>query len=177
MNKVPKLRFAIGASFLALLLLSGYEHVREENDLEGQRLLGPEKLEGAYTLSGSVSPTTLEAATALPDTTMQKQEWLGDAVLDSLHKCQAFTARLRAVRSSFDLALDVATLGLAGAAAITVPARSANLLAALAGISTGTRAAFDTDVYQQNTAPLIVQQINKTYYPQNENLTRFISAD
>jgi hypothetical protein len=92
-----------------------------------------------------------------------KAAWLAQAVLDSRDKCDKFTARLTATKNSVDLGLDILTLGLAGASPITVPSRSANTLAALAGISAGTRAAIDSDIYQQNTAPIIVEKIDQTY--------------
>jgi hypothetical protein len=146
---MPKRLAASTIAILCGLLLSNCKMIRQETDTEAQRLLGPERLDGAY-----MPDLTIDKAISQSGPT--QQAWLGAAVLDSLQKCQAFTARLGVVHGGDDLALDVTTLGLTGAAAVTVPAHVASTLAVLAGISAGTRAAIDADLYQQNTAPVIV---------------------
>lgn len=147
------------------MALGGCVALRPAEDTAARRAIGPEELDGQYAVDGR-TPLTLGAVmTAAGDVTGAVQVgWIAMAKKDSMDKCEAFMARLTSSHDAADLAFDVTTLGLAGASSVTLPARSAQLLAALAGMSAGARAAFDTDVFQQNTAPFIAKQINDGYW-------------
>jgi len=146
--------------FLALVC-AGCGNTPTMADKQARKAIGPEGLDGSYAINKN--DMTLADAIVSKDASIQAA-WLAMAKMDSMAKCDAYTTRLTIARSGTDLTLDIATLALAGASSITLPVRSANTLAALAGISAGTRAAIDEDVYQQNTAPFIAQQINLTYW-------------
>jgi hypothetical protein len=151
----------------AACTLAGCDQWRNLNDSEAQRLVGAEPLGTSYngmTLADVSGPTVTINAKSVPVDDNMRKNWVGAVAADSLYKCQAFAARLAVGENSSDLALDLATLALAGISAITVPAQSAHALAAAAGITAGSRAAIDTDVFAKNTAPFIVQQIDKTYF-------------
>ena len=154
------------AVMLVAGMLAGCAQWRQMSDTDAQRLVGAEPLEQSY-LGASLATISNADADA-------KKNWIGAVAADSLHKCQSFTARLAVGQIGSDLALDLATLTLAGISAVTVPARSAHILAAAAGITAGTRAAIDTDVFARNAAPYIVQQLSKTYFASmNSYLTGF----
>jgi hypothetical protein len=93
----------------------------------------------------------------------EAQQWIGGAAADSYGKCTAFVARMAYGDNLTNAALDITAVGLAGAGAITAPLHSAQVLAALAGIATASRAAINSDIFMQNTAPVIAQKINSTY--------------
>ena len=146
---------------LMVSLLAGCDAYHAVADKEAMRFAGAEALDDSYRAAANVA-----AQTAVEVGSSDAKSWIGAAASDSLRKCQAFIGRVTVGRIVPDLTLDVAALGLAGAATISEPIRVAKTLAALAGISTGTRAAIDTDVFAQNTAPVIVQKIQQTYYGQ-----------
>jgi hypothetical protein len=156
----------------AACMLAGCAPWHQMTDQEAERLVGAEPLDGKYNsmTRDDISGTTVTInGTSTTVTADMRQNWVGAAAVDSLQKCQAFAARLAVGENSSDLALDLATLTLAGISAITLPARSAHALAAAAGITAGSRAAIDADLFAKNAAPIIVQQLNKTYFTSMNN--------
>jgi hypothetical protein len=133
-------------------------------DRKAERAMGAEPLENSYPVcieDAKCPKLTVGEVKTDPGAT----QWIGEAASDSVQKCRVFLARLGYGQNALNLGFDVVSIGLAGAAAITVPVHSAQTLAALAGISTGARAAIDSDIFQQNAAPVITQKINATYMP------------
>ena len=161
---------AMGKSALAaMLLVSGCGALRDRAnwDQEMVRLVGAEPLVGAYALSATSAPVGIEGVDAA-----KEPIWIGLAANDSVRKCQAWVARLAVGQTAVNTMLDITAIGLAGAGAITIPLRSAQTLSALAGITTASKAAINSDVFAQNTAPIIAQQVSKTYWANIQNVIR-----
>jgi len=154
---------------ISALLLGGCTWLRGQSDEITQRAMGAEPLAQQYAVCRSASAnTTTPCTSALVgytdiQNTTEAQQWIGGAAADSYGKCMAFVARMAYGDNLTNAALDITAVGLAGAGAITAPLHSAQVLAALAGVATASRAAINSDIFMQNTAPVIAQKINSTY--------------
>jgi hypothetical protein len=168
------------AALVIASLLGGCSWLRSQADATAERALGAEPLAGQYPVcpasSGGTGTQTgtnvatpclsTETAYTNVQTNAEAQQWIGAAASDSVGKCSAFIARMAYGDNFSNTALDITAIGLAGAGAITVPLHSAQTLAALAGITTATKAAINNDIFMQNAAPVIAQKINATYMPE-----------
>jgi hypothetical protein len=124
----------------------------------------------------TVKNCTKEQRSAADVPVGQEKQWIGAAASDSIKKCSAFIARMAYGRNASNVGFDITSIALSAAAAITVPVHSAQTLAALAGISTASKAALDADIFAQNAGPLIAQKINATYIPAIRSLLKEANA-
>jgi hypothetical protein len=162
-----------GAKAIVLLigasLLGGCTWLRGQSDEITQRAMGAEPLAEQYAVCRAASANITTPCASMPvgytdvQNATEAQQWIGGAAADSYSKCMAFVARMAYGDNLTNAALDITAVSLAGAGAITAPLRSAQTLAALAGIATASRAAINSDIFMQNTAPVIAQKINSTY--------------
>jgi hypothetical protein len=93
-----------------------------------------------------------------------KQTYLGYIVDDSAKKCELFKGGISASTRASDTLLDFGTTVFAALGTAFSPLSTVHALTAAAAITSGTKSAIDADIYQKETAALIVQQINNTYY-------------
>jgi hypothetical protein len=75
--------------------------------------------------------------------------------------CSRYKSEIIADQFGVNFALNVITTATAGVAGI-VTAPAANILGALAAISSGTRGHFNEDFYQRTLAPAIIKEIDRT---------------
>jgi hypothetical protein len=169
-NAVKAAALRAGMAALVVAMLAGCASFRTQVDQEAQRAVGAEALATEYPIcppvqgSGTCTPTSVNYNNVTTDSVAQT--WIGEAAADSVAKCTAFLARLSAGQAVTNSAFDITAIALSGAAAITVPIRSAQTLAALAGITTASKAAISSDVFEQNAAPAVAQKIIGTYMPE-----------
>lgn len=93
-----------------------------------------------------------------------EKEYLGLILIDSGTKCQEFVDRLSTAQRGVDTSFDILSTILSALATAFTPLNTVHALTAGATISTGTKSAIASDVYAKATAPLIIQQIDNTYY-------------
>lgn len=96
-----------------------------------------------------------EAAALLRD---RLQDYL---MMRSDQMCERHRSGILSTQSVANFAMSTVTTGLTATAAIVL-APATNILAALGAITTGTRAAFNADIYQKYVGPAVVKKINDT---------------
>lgn len=96
----------------------------------------------------------------------KKVEFVSAAIWDSRRKCQDFIGMFTGAQAADNTALDVSALILSGLATVFTPANTVRSLSAASTAVQGTKQAINSDLYQQMTMLLLVQQINSTYYKQ-----------
>jgi hypothetical protein len=87
-----------------------------------------------------------------------------NAIEDSRRKCKQFIAQFTSSQAAENTSLDVLGLILSGLATVFTPASTVRGLAAASTAVQGTKQAINTDIFQQMTVLLLMQQIKKTYY-------------
>jgi hypothetical protein len=112
---------------------------------------------GIYSING----TTIDASQT---TTTTGGDFIGAALSDSINKCQAFINDFTAGVSADNTTLDVLSLGLSALATVFVPSSTVRALSGASTITQGTKAAINSDLYQQLTVQLFIQTINSTYF-------------
>lgn len=117
--------------------------------------------------------TAAQADSATPPTSAQ---FIGAALADSIAKCDAFITRFTGGQATENLAFDVAGIALAGLGAMDFPAATAHALAAASAFTQGTKSALNSDLYQQLTVQIFVQQINSAYYAPIETLQQNLTG-
>ena len=122
----------------------------------------PIQTEFPVTMNVNGVPTPVMLTPAAPEG--YQKEYLGLVLIDSGTKCQQFTDRLSTAQRGVDTSFDILSGILSALATAFTPLNTVHALTAGATISTGTKSAIAADVYAKATAPLIVQQINNTYY-------------
>ncbi|KVG81807.1 hypothetical protein WS81_11195 [Burkholderia sp. MSMB2040] len=95
-----------------------------------------------------------------------KRDYVGAVLADSAQKCDAFIGSLSAGQRANDAAFDIVTTALNAMATAFTPVNTIHALTAGATFTSGTRLAIDTDVYAKETAQLIAQAVDDTYYKQ-----------
>lgn len=75
--------------------------------------------------------------------------------------CEKHRSGILSTQAVTNFAMNTVTTGLTATAALVV-APATNILAALGAITTGTRSAFNADIYQKYVAPAVVKKINDT---------------
>jgi len=90
--------------------------------------------------------------------------YVAKVAFDSAMKCQAFLDRTGLAIRGVDATFDILTTALSTVATAVTPIATTHALSAAAAISSGTKSAIDADVYAKQTAWLIAQQIDSTYF-------------
>ena len=99
-------------------------------------------------------------------------------VQDSVMKCSLFLTHMSVTQRSDSFILDVAALIASTVGSAVSPIAVAHIFSAVAAVSTGTKTALDSDIFQQETAPLIVQAIDQTYFVEmKQYVDNFKEAD
>lgn len=96
-----------------------------------------------------------EAAAILRD---RLQDYL---MMRSDQMCERHRSGILSTQSVTNFAMSTVTTGLSATAAIVL-APATNILAALGAITSGTRSAFNADIYQKYVGPAVVKKINDT---------------
>jgi len=104
-------------------------------------------------------------------------EWAAAALSDSEEKCTRYINGFTGSQAAENTGFDVAALILTGLATVFTPANTVRALAASSTAVQGTKAAINTDLFQQMTVMLLVQQINTTYFTQLEDYTKTLPAN
>jgi hypothetical protein len=92
----------------------------------------------------------------------QKQVLLA-AISDSYTKCEAYKRRLLLGSRSTNLTFDILTTIFGALGTAFTPVSTVHIFTAATTISSGSKTAIDADIYQNATAPLMVQAIASTY--------------
>ncbi|WP_120344530.1 hypothetical protein [Paraburkholderia fungorum] len=93
-----------------------------------------------------------------------RKNYVGAVLADSANKCDVFVGSLSAGQRINDLTFDFLTTTLNAVATVFTPVTTIHALTAGATVSTGSKLAINQDVYQKETAQLLVQAIDATYY-------------
>jgi hypothetical protein len=123
-----------------------------------------------YAVGPSGSP--ISAAQADADDAAQgakggeRVEFVAAALSDSRNKCEKFITQFTGAQAADNTTLDIVSLILSGLGAVLTPANTVRALSAASTGVQGTKQAINTDLYQQMTMLLLVQQIQATYYKQ-----------
>jgi hypothetical protein len=91
-----------------------------------------------------------------------KQHLLAE-INDSYAKCEAYKRRLLYGSRVSNLGFDVLTTIFSALGSVFTPVETVHAFTAATTISSGTKTAIDADIYQNATAPLMVQAIATTY--------------
>jgi hypothetical protein len=127
----------------------------------------PEPVCDTYAIDGT-NPITAQQA----DGKALSVEWVGAALSDSQTKCEAFINKFTGSQAAENTGFDIVALVLSGLAAVFTPANTVRALAASSTAVQGTKQAINTDLFQQMTMLLLVQQINVTYYIELANFNK-----
>jgi hypothetical protein len=137
-----------------------------------EHLVGAEPMQSAVSVDGGTWD--------LKDFTMQnsadknapdKKTYIGLLLAQSEEKCNAFLGGLSATERAGDTSLDILTTIFSALGTAFTPLATVHAFTAAATISSGTKTAIDSDIYQKETAALIVQAIDNTYYKQYSEYT------
>lgn len=114
--------------------------------------------------NGTCTPSTLKKIDSLGNT--EAAAILRDRLQDYLmmrsdQMCERHRSGILSTQSVTNFAMSTVTTGLSATAAIVL-APATNILAALGAIASGTRSAFNADIYQKYVGPAVVKKINDT---------------
>ncbi len=112
--------------------------------------------------SFTIGSTTIDAFNAKDN--RRAKDFIGALLDDSMNKCQGFIDAFTGAQSGENLGLDIASIALSALATVFVPVNTVRALSAASTITQGTKAAINSDMFQQLTVQLFVQQINATYF-------------
>jgi hypothetical protein len=129
----------------------------------------PEPVCDTYAIDGTNPITAQQADDKKPALSV---EWVGAALSDSETKCEAFINKFTGSQAAENTGLDITALVLSGLAAVFTPANTVRALAASSTAVQGTKQAINTNLFQQMTMLLLVQQINVTYYTEVANFNK-----
>jgi len=129
-----------------------------------------------YPVGQNAAPLSASEADAAVNDPKASARFVGAALTDSITKCQNFIAIFTGAQSGENTFLDVASLALSGLATVFVPANTVRALSAASTITQGTKAAINSDLFQQVTIQLFVQQINGTYFKEYRDYTTALSS-
>lgn len=110
---------------------------------------------------GVKSPVTWSPNT-VPDSC--HRTYLAAVALDSAKKCEDLLDRTGVATRGNDLFYDEMTTALNALATALTPLATVHALTAAATISSGSKTNFDSDLYSKQTASIIADQINSTYF-------------
>jgi len=130
---------------------------------------------GNYSILGSPAVMTAQqadGADANDPTKSHAIAFVSAALSDSRTKCQNFISLFTGSQSAENTGFDVTAIILSGLASVFTPANTVRALAAASTAVQGTKAAVDSDLYQQMTMLLLVQQINSTYYSEIDSYSK-----
>lgn len=105
-----------------------------------------------------------------------QRNYVGAVLADSAHKCDIFVGSLSAGQRINDLTFDFLTTSLNAVATVFTPVTTIHALTAGATVSTGSKLAINQDVYQKETAQLLVQAIDATYYKDYADYAKQLEA-
>jgi len=91
-------------------------------------------------------------------------EYAGILLSTSATNCLQFMNRLSVAERGIDTGFDISSTVLSSLATAFTPLATVHALSAASAISTGTKTAIDSDIYVKETAPLIIQELNVTYW-------------
>src|SRR5579863_1358874 len=110
-------------------------------------------------------------------TATDKADFVAAALKDSRDKCQVFISQFTGSQGLENSAFDITSLVLTGLAAVLTPVNTVRALAASSTAVQGTKQAINSDLYQQMTVILLVQEINNSYYQQlNVDFANFTAS-
>lgn len=102
--------------------------------------------------------------------------YVGLLLDQSERKCHSFLGGLSATERAGDTTLDIFTTIFSALGTAFTPLATVHGLTAAATISSGAKTALDADIYVRETAPLIVQAIDNTYYKEYAAYTNALST-
>lgn len=105
-----------------------------------------------------------------------KKQFLLNEITISYNNCEDYKRLLLLSSRSSNLTFDVLTTIFGALGTVFTPISTVHALTAATSISSGTKASLDADVYQNATAPLMVQAIQQTYNVQMDALLKQVET-
>jgi hypothetical protein len=106
------------------------------------------------------------------------RQYLLAEITDSYGKCEAYKRRLLYGSRVSNLGFDILTTIFSALGSVFTPVETVHAFTAATTISSGTKTAIDADIYQNATAPLMVQAIATTYdQPMDDLHQQILRAD
>jgi uncharacterized protein YceK len=156
------------SSILICLTTSGCLSLLQSINPAEEHLVGAE----AMTSEVPVNGTTWDLSNVPPD---QRKTYVGLLLDQSEKKCHAFLGGLSATARGGDAVFDVLTTIFSALGTAFTPLATVHSLTAAASISSGTKTAIDSDIFAKQTATLIIQAIDNTYYVEYKNYTTILA--
>lgn len=145
----PLLRFAVAGTLVAALAGCSSFVDMSDNMLAG--------VTGAAPLSDAVNGLDNKPIDQSTSGYIQAQ------IRNSIRSCDAYKRRLLLASRTSNAGFDVLTTIFSALGSVFTPLGTVHALTAAATISSGTKTAIDADIYQNATAPLMVEAIQQTY--------------
>jgi len=141
-----------------------------------------ETLKSALTSAGGAAPSgtlddLVEAADRSPANLRIRNLVAGQWISASEANCVVYLQGLRSGQVTSRIGFDFLSAGLAGASAISTPASSAKLLAALSGFSTAEASSLDRNIFAQQGAEIIADAIDQLRAEDLEILKKHLKED
>ncbi len=111
------------------------------------------------------------------DNAYTRKQYLLAEISVSYGLCEDYKRRLLLASRANNAAFDIATTALSALATAFTPLATVHALSAAAAITSGTKTAIDADIYENATAPIMVQAIQSTYDdPMDKLHTKVLTA-